>query len=168
MAGRDPRATMGLLADSLAPTLLSAIETEGRRTLFTQSGPKTVIDRWSLNRPLSRDERDQALSCLRTISRPLPKGEALDALTALQLAVRPQGRSGVELQKQLELYRDLVLRFPADVARKVLSDLIEGSDFWPTLNEIRAGLQELSTKRQMLLEMFEHADLVVETPAGSG
>lgn len=89
------------------------------------------------------------------------KDEALQFLAHLRLAVRPVTLSAAEVQEQLKLYRQHVLEFPADIGRKVLREMIETKDFWPTINELRCQMQDLVTRRHQVLDAFRRGQTSV-------
>ena len=85
------------------------------------------------------------------------KDQAEDWLVMLQSATAGGRKSEAGTAVALELYAGCLMRFPADVAKAACFQLAMNSTWFPTLAEINATCEAMSSNRRLLARALEIA-----------
>jgi len=85
------------------------------------------------------------------------KDQAEDWLVMLQSATAGGRKSEAGTAVALELYAGCLMRFPADVAKAACFQLAMNSTWFPTLAEINATCEAMSSNRRLLARALEMA-----------
>lgn len=78
-------------------------------------------------------------------------------LTKLRILTRSKNEGGEDLELSMEVYREQMEKYPADVARHVLTTQPEMSTWWPSWNELRDRLELYAGKRRRVAQALENA-----------
>lgn len=108
----------------------------------------------NISPPLTLDELNQALSLTNELLQPLSDTHCLALLIEVRTLTRSRASGNEDVKLILNVYRDRLRAFPADIAAAVLQTWPTRSEFWPTWAELQQQLEPLTARRTEMVRIL--------------
>lgn len=144
MQASAPDQTKQIVAALMPPGVRSSL-----KPVFSPAGE---ITNYALSGSHGAREIQEATAILDQSLTPISGLEALDLLSELKSLTRPQaGQTTTDMADQMTAYLKRLVKYPADVARHVLTTQPDQSVWWPAWQEIQERLEIHTYRRRMML-----------------